>query len=238
MDEGIFLMKAIILAAGMGSRIRRLSKIKHKCLIKIGGKTLISRLVDTLRKFDIKDILIITGYKSSQIEKEVKKKAKYLYFPQYRYTNNLQTLLHAKKMIKGPFICSFSDVYFDQQIIKNLIKNKNDFCLGIDTSKILKNTMRIIRKGNQITQIGSHIAISKGNGNFIGIAKFSKNGANKLKKALNHYKKNNEDYYTVALEKLIKEKNKISFFDCRSLNWGEIDLYKDYTKLKKKYAIN
>ena len=67
MDEGIFLMKAIILAAGTGSRIRRLSKIKHKCLIKIGEKTLITRLVDTLREFDIKDILIITGYKSSQI---------------------------------------------------------------------------------------------------------------------------------------------------------------------------
>ena len=236
MDEGIFLMKAIILAAGTGSRIRRLSKIKHKCLIKIGEKTLITRLVDTLREFDIKDILIITGYKSSQIEREIKKKAKYLYFPRYRYTNNLQTLLYAKKMINGPFICSFSDVYFDQQIIKNLIKNKNDFCLGIDTGKILKNTMRIIKMGNRITQIGSHIEVSKGNGNFIGIAKFSKNGANKLKKALNHFKENNEDYYTIALEKLINEKNKISFFDCKSLNWGEIDLYKDYIKLKKKYA--
>ena len=236
MDEGIFLMKAIILAAGTGSRIRRLSKIKHKCLIKIGEKTLITRLLDTLKEFDIKDILIITGYKSSQIEREIKKKAKYLYFPRYRYTNNLQTLLYAKKMINGPFICSFSDVYFDQQIIKNLIKNKNDFCLGIDTSKILKNTMRVIKMGNKITQIGSHIEVSKGNGNFIGIAKFSKNGANKLKKALNHFKENNEDYYTIALEKLIREKNKISFFDCKSLNWGEIDLYKDYIKLKKKYA--
>ena len=70
-DEEIFLMKAIILAAaGMGSRIRRLSKIKHKCLIKIGEKTLITRLVDTLREFDIKDILIVTGYKSSQIERD------------------------------------------------------------------------------------------------------------------------------------------------------------------------
>ena len=229
-------MKAIILAAGTGSRIRRLSKIKHKCLIKIGEKTLITRLVDTLREFDIKDILIITGYKSSQIEREIKKKAKYLYFPRYRYTNNLQTLLYAKKMINGPFICSFSDVFFDQQIIKNLIKNKNDFCLGIDTGKILKNTMRIIKMGNKITQIGSHIEVSKGNGNFIGIAKFSKKGANKLKKALYHFKENNEDYYTIALEKLINEKNKISFFDCKSLNWGEIDLYKDYIKLKKKYA--
>ena len=85
-------MKAIILAAGTGSRIRRLSKIKHKCLIKIGEKTLITRLVDTLREFDIKDILIITGYRSSQIKREIKKKAKYLYFPHYRYTNNLQTL--------------------------------------------------------------------------------------------------------------------------------------------------
>ena len=114
-------------------------------------------------------------------------------------------------MIKGPFICSFSDVYFDQQIIKNLIKNKNDFVLVLIQVKYLKTQCELLEKVIKLRKLG-HIAISKGNGNFIGIAKFSKNGANKLKKALNHYKKNNEDYYTVALEKLI-EKNKISFFD-------------------------
>jgi len=58
--------------------------------------------------------------------------------------------------------------------------------------------------GNQITQIGSRIEVPKGNGNFISIAKFSNKGTNKLKKALNHCKKNNVDYYTIALEKLIK----------------------------------
>ena len=88
-------MKAIILAAGVGSRIRRLSKIKHKCLIKIGEKTLITRLIDTLRDFDIKDILIVTGYKSSQIEKRLKTRLNICIF-HYRYTNNLQTLLYAK----------------------------------------------------------------------------------------------------------------------------------------------
>ena len=77
-------------------------------------------------------------------------------------------------MINGPFICSFSDVYFDQQIIKNLIKDKNDFCLGIDTGKILKNTMRIIKTGNKITQIGSHIEVSQGNGNLLVLQNFQK----------------------------------------------------------------
>ena len=49
--------------------------------------------------------------------------------------------------------------------------------------------MRIVKIGNKITQIGSHIKVSKGNGNFIGIAKFSKNGAEKLKKHLITLKK-------------------------------------------------
>ena len=100
-------MKAIILAAGVGSRIKKFSLKKHKSLIKIGNKSLLKRIVDYLIDINIKDILIVTGHKSEQIKREIKTKAKYIFFPEYKSSNNLQTLLYVKNHFKGPFLCLF-----------------------------------------------------------------------------------------------------------------------------------
>ena len=229
-------MKAIILAAGVGSRIKKFSKKKHKSLIKIGNKSLLSRIVENLINIKIKDILIVTGYKSEQIRNEIKTKANYIYFPRYQTSNNLQTLLYVKDQIKGPFLCLFSDIFFDKKILLNLKNSSKDICLAIDTTKVLKNTMRIKIKNKKLIDIGSQIKVSDGDGNFIGISKFSKKGAVKLKKSLLFYKNNYTDYYTLALRRLIRKKNRISFFDVKSLYWTEIDFYKDYLKLNKKYV--
>ena len=228
-------MKAIILAAGRGSRMGKFTKNTHKSLFKINGKSLLNKIVEDLRLLKIKDILIVTGYKSNLIKKDIKDKVRYSYFPNYKNTNNLQSLLHVKKELNTSFLCLFADLFFDKKIISLLKKNKKDICLAIDTKKVLKNTMRIKLYSHKIIDIGSEIDVSEGHGNFIGIAKFSKFGAQKLKKKLNLLKNNHKDYYTEAIKKLIEEKNKIGFIDCKSIYWKEIDLYQDYISLKKKY---
>ena len=119
----------------------------------------------------------------------------------------------------------------------NLKKSTKEICLAIDTSKVLKDTMRIKKLNNKLIDIGSQIKVADGDGNFIGMAKFSKKGAENLKKSLSFYKYNHTDYYTYALKRLIKKKNRISYFDVKPLYWTEIDFYKDYLKLKNKYAI-
>ena len=85
-------------------------------------------------------------------------------------------------------------------------------------------------------EVGEQIKVSDGDGNFIGISKFSKKGALNLKKSLKFYQNNYTDYYTLALKRLIRKKNRISYFDVKSLYWTEIDFYKDYLNLKKRYA--
>lgn len=215
--------------------MRRLTTNNHKSLLKINGKSLLTKMVEDLKNLNINDILIVTGYKSSLIKNHIKKKARYSYFPDYEKTNNLQSLLHVKEELNGSFICLFSDLYFDKKILSILKKNKKNICLAINTKEVLKNTMRVKIQKQNIIDIGSDIHPSKGHGNFLGIAKFSKSGAEKLKKKLFLLKNNNKDYYTEAIKKLIKSKNKISFIDFKSIYWKEIDLNQDYINLKKKY---
>ena len=81
-------MKAIILAAGMGKRMHPLTSNCPKCLLPLNGKTIIEHQISLLEYHNIDKIEIITGYESKKIEKNVKNKAQYFYYPDYNTTNN------------------------------------------------------------------------------------------------------------------------------------------------------
>jgi len=236
------LNKAIILAAGKGSRLQNILKGKPKSLLKIKGRSLLNMLIDKLLKLNIKKIVIVTGFKSSKIKREIRKKVKFVYYPNFNKTNNLHTLLHVKDELSEPFVCLFSDVIFEIKILKKLISQKGDFVLAIDKKSNLLGTMRVKVKKNSIREIGSHIELKNSDGNFIGFSKFSKNGAKILKRSLISFKgKNFNNYYTESLNKLIKQGEKVSFVDISNFQWKEIDTSEDFTlakKILKKILLN
>lgn len=229
------MKRAIILAAGRGSRLKGFFN-KPKCLIQLdsSNRTLLERTYENLIKSKVNDIHIVTGYKSSEIKKSLKKDVKYIHFKNYRKTNNLQTLLFVKHLLDRQFVCMFADIIYEKKIIDRLLKSNKKICLIIDTSNVLEGTMRVKIKRDIIVDIGSHIPVSEGDGNFIGIAKFSKNGALMLKSYLLKQKNNYKDYYTFALRKMIADRIKINYIDIKKTFWKEIDTNKDFVEAKKK----
>ena len=92
-------MKAIIMAAGVGSRLLALNHCRPKCLIASGKETLISRMVRLLRQRNIDDITVITGYKSHLIRQELKEKVRYLNNTFYPVTNSIASLWLARELL-------------------------------------------------------------------------------------------------------------------------------------------
>ena len=228
------LNKAIILAAGKGRRLKKILRGNPKPLLKIYNKTLIENLIEKLKNLNIKKIILVTGYRSNKIKKIVKKNAKCIYYPNYAKTNNLHTLLHVKKELNEPLLCLFSDVIFDEKILNILSKTKQDICLAVDKKTKLAGTMRVKMRNSLINEIGNHIKVKNSDGNFIGFAKFSKFGCKLLKKTLEKYKSSNfNDYYTQALNDLIRKKTKVHFKDVSNYYWKEIDTVQDFLKAKK-----
>ena len=226
--------KAIILAAGRGRRLKKYHN-KPKCLLKFGKQkiSIIERLYDILNKKKFSDIVVVTGYKNNQIKNILGNQVRYINFRNYKNTNNLQSLLFAKNEMREGFLCFFSDLIFDETIIDKIIKKKDDFCLVVDTKRILKGTMRFKKYKNQITDMGNHLSVTNGDGNFIGISKFSNRGALVLKKYLIEERKNRKDYYTIVFKKMYNDGKKIDFFDCKKYFWKEIDTYKDLCDMQK-----
>ena len=124
-------MKAIILAAGMGSRLKVLTKDNPKCMVKVNGKTLIERVLSQLDKCNLEEIILVLGYKKEVLKEYINNlgietKISYIDNDIYDKTNNIYSLYMAKEeMFKNDILLLESDLIFDDSILKNLTADTN-----------------------------------------------------------------------------------------------------------------
>ena len=111
------MIKAIILAAGIGERLGSLTIDRPKCLLELRGKTIISRQLRLLKSHDVTDVTVVTGYLGETIRSALGDRVKYKDFPGYAGTNNLLTLHHCQDLLEGQLIILFSDVIIEEQAL-------------------------------------------------------------------------------------------------------------------------
>ena len=229
-------MKTIILAAGRSTRMYPITLKYPKCLLELKpGKTIIEHQVEMLNKCGIKDVIVIVGYLKEKIQEVLKNKVRYKTFNDFVKYNNLHTLYSIKYELNDDLIILYSDVIFGEKMLRNMLSNKEDFCLLVHNKEILKGTARVRIKDNSVYDIGNHIPVEEGDGNFIGIAKFSKKGAKVLVKEMAKMvkdEKHNNSYYIIAIIEIAKRK-RISYEVTGNELWIEIDFLKDYERAKK-----
>ena len=139
----------VILAAGLGSRLRPLTNKIPKCLIKTAGKEILQYQIDSYVKAGIKKLIIITGYESSQIKNFVKNNKdlniKLIVNDDYEVTNNMYSFYLAIKEIKGkPFILNNADLAIDKNIIGSILNHPSESGVAIDNSFFSKESMKVI----------------------------------------------------------------------------------------------
>ncbi|MDH3326299.1 MAG: phosphocholine cytidylyltransferase family protein [Gammaproteobacteria bacterium] len=120
-------MKAIILAAGRGSRMKALTDDRPKCLVKVRGKTLLDRQLKTLRNAGISEIAIVTGYQRKLL---TNRGLVEFHNPRWAETNMVSSLSYAKEwLLAEPCIVSYSDIFYEPPAIKLL--NTSDASLAV-----------------------------------------------------------------------------------------------------------
>jgi len=122
-------LKAIILAAGEGKRLRPLTNDQPKCMVKLFGKSLIEHQLNVLNKYNISDISIVTGHKGNKIKFP---KIKYFRNKNYKSTNMVETLFCAKNEIVGSVIVSYGDIIYEKKVLEKLVKSQDDFAILVD----------------------------------------------------------------------------------------------------------
>ena len=134
----------------------------------------------------------------------------------------------------------FSDVLVSKVILEKCMRSNDDFNLIIDKNNITDKTMRVLIKDESIYDMGSHINHKNGDANFIGIAKYSKNGADLLRNQINKLCLKNfykADYYTKAIIEIADRGKKINFTLSNGSYWNEIDYLEDFLDVKNNFDL-
>ena len=122
-------MKAIFIAAGEGSRLENLTKDLPKPLVDVNGKSIIERQIELLRKNNVNDIIVVTGYKK---EKFTFKNIKYIHNPNFREQEQTGSLMVARSEIVGDILIMFGDILFEETILQQMLNSKCDIVIAID----------------------------------------------------------------------------------------------------------
>lgn len=236
-------MKAIILAAGMASRLRPLTLHTPKSLLTIDGKSLLQRSMDALIQNGIKDFVIVTGYLHEKIEAFVKEQyadtisVKFIYNNVYDSTNNIYSLWLARPEAEGEdFLLLDSDLLYDPQIITEVMANKAANVLTLIKHDLGEEEMKVVTDADGvIKEISKTCNPSDAAGESLGIEKIGKEYSAALYKEL-EVMMNTEHlenkFYELAFERLIPQGHTYSVLDVSRLFSCELDTVEDFENAK------
>ncbi len=237
-------MKAIILAAGVGSRIRPLTDNCPKCLLKICGNTILEMMISHIQNCGINEVVFVLGYLQEQIKDCVKTNfpdlnAYFVTNDKYAETNTGFSLMLAKDLIKGATFVKFdADVVFDKEILKKLIECEYANCLCIDKNINLdaEEIKVIIDDQNRVLKASKTVNPEDAVGESIGIEKIDGGTAMLLLaelKIMMEDGQHHQEYYEAAYERLIEKNVPFYALDISGLKWTEIDTKEDFIKAEK-----
>ncbi len=242
--------KALIIAAGLGSRLKDHTENLPKCMLDFGGQTLLQRQLDAYKKNEINDISIIRGYKKEKINY---KGIQYFENTDYKNNNILNSIFYAEKIINGNIIISYSDILFESSVVDRLQKSDHDISVVVDIDwrgyyvgrkdhPISEAENVIFNSNNEVEKIGK---INTGNeevhGEFIGMIKLTSRGTEIFKHHFHRLKKIywnkpfqrakifQKAYLTDFIQELVDIGIKIHCVIIES-GWKEIDTVEDYQK--------
>jgi len=247
--------KALIVAAGLGSRLKNHTENLPKCMLDFGGKTLLERQVQAYKSCGINNITVIRGYKKNKINY---KNLNYVDNKDYENNNILNSIFYGEKVINGDVIIAYSDILFDSNVVKRLLDSEHDISVVVDIDwrgyyigrkdhPLSEAENIIFDSNNEVLKIGK-IATEKEevHGEFIGMMKLTHRGAEIFKQNFHRVKKLywnkpfqrakifQKAYLTDMIQELVDIGIKVHCVIIER-GWKEIDTVEDYQKALKEF---
>ena len=230
--------KALILAAGFGSRLAPITDNIPKSLVPVNGKPILFKQIENLIENRISDITIISGYKADVLKKAIHEKWPEIHVVEsveYATTNNMYSAwLGIKSMFPDGKIDSFlmmnADVFYDTSVLTALLKDEARDAIVVDIGRYIEESMKVVKKDGRLIAISKKITPEVALGSSIDVYKFSGEGGVAFLEVCRRYiedKKELKLWSEVALNDVLEE-GKVSFRECPlEGRWIEIDNHED-----------
>lgn len=237
---------AVIPAAGMATRLRPLTDNKPKCLLEVGGSTLLARALTALRSNGIDEAVIVTGYLSGMIEDYVRTHfadmtVHFVHNPRYESTNNIYSLYLAAPFAAGREILLLdSDILFDPLIIERLMADPATEILALDRHTLGDEEIKVLLDNDgYVCEISKTVDPRKAAGESIGIEKMGAVYSGLLYDTLRdmiEVQGLDNVFYEQAFERLIAQGHKFRVADISGLTAMELDTVEDFEAASKSTA--
>jgi choline kinase len=238
--------RCVILAAGMSTRLRPLTNSLPKCLLQVGGKTILERMVESLYLAGISHIACVVGFHAGKIrthlwQKFPARKFHFILNPNFASTNNGYSLLLARRYFeesnkgsaeKEPLLIMDADILFHPAILAMIGKSEAENKLAFRTrgEHDYEEVQVAIDRSGYVVAIGKGAASGFSSGESIGIELFGYHTALLMFNILEHRVKNGfgrSEYYETSFQKMVEEGTKIKAVDVGDLPVAEIDSQAD-----------
>jgi choline kinase len=227
-------MKAIILAAGQGTRIRAVHGPRPKCLIRFDrtGRTILDQQIDALFSAGISDIGIVVGYEKEQIIQHAArnhgahlKRFHFIENPEYAETNNIYSLWGARSWLQGSsFVILNADVVFDERVLPPSLSSGAPITMIVDPAW-RDETMKVIIAGNRVVRMSKQIPRQDFSATYIGITAVDAAAHTLLFDRIESLIRRGERsvFFNVAVQELSDEGLHVAYSETDGLPWAEID---------------
>ncbi len=249
--------RAIIIAAGRGSRLGTHTDDRPKCLVEVGGVSILGRQLEAYRAHGVDDLHIVRGYRSADI---VVEGATYHENPDWPHNNILHSLFCAGSALEGPLLTSYSDILFTEATVGAALSGHHDITLvvdldwarayeGRDDHPVAQAELAEV-DGDRVVAVGKQVGPARAIGEFIGLAAFTAEGTRRFGEAFDDLRARLGDddpfhaaalfrkaYQTDLFLELIARGVRVGWAPIRG-GWREIDTVQDLERVRREWVAD
>lgn len=230
-------MIGVILAAGMAKRLRPLTDTKPKCLLEVGGRTLLERTVDAMLSAGINEFVVVTGYRGEMIEKELSSKEltfHFLHNADYERNNNIYSLWMAGQVVRGrEFLLMDSDILCDPRTVA-AVASQEVSALALNRHELGDEEIKVIVDAeNRVVEISKVCSPQLAIGESVGIEKVTSDYSDALFRELEVMIVDEgliDIFYERAFERLIPQGYFFKAVDTTEYFSYELDTPEDFSR--------
>ncbi|MBB6732247.1 NTP transferase domain-containing protein [Cohnella zeiphila] len=230
-------MKAILLAAGRGTRISRMIEDVPKSTLPIAGVPLIRRTAQMLLDYGF-ELVVCVGYQANKIYKALEGlPVQYYTNPFYDVTNSIASLWFARNELQGDAVVLNADVYFSKDILNLVLNDKREVSMAIDKTRTEIGDYFFSTTDNGcIEKYGKELPLTSRSCEYVGLAKIESSFMPIFTERLEELVESHK--HSLWWENVLysfadtKEQN-IYTVDVKGEFWAEIDYFDDYERILK-----
>jgi choline kinase len=234
-------MRAIILAAGQGSRLLPLTADRPKCLIDFSGRSLLDWQLEMLGRNGIDDVLVVTGFREDQIEAALARRGRSprvttLFNPFYKVADNLGTLWMARDWLQGDCLTLNGDTLVSEALVaRALSAGLQGIAVTVDRKDAYDaDDMKVVRADDgRLLAIGKRLDEGV-NAESIGLIVYRGDGAARFRGEIERVMRTAEgtNVWYLRVVHQLAQRERVETLDISGEAWGEVDFPEDLDRAR------